>query len=96
MPFRVEPRNLTYVAGTHHQLMADDELTDRQRFLERQAHPLDCFLGPSYLANQVVDGNVREVLDEMLGQRRPVRMGLTAARKGVRAGHIRWINERGS
>ena len=96
MPFWIEPCNLTDVPGTHHQLMADDELTDRQRFLDRQTHPLDGFLGPSHLAHEVVDGNVREVLDEVLGQRRPVRMGLAAARKRVRAGHIGWIHERSS
>jgi hypothetical protein len=94
MPLRVEPGNLTHVSGTHHQLVADDELADRQCLLDRQTHAVDGLLGASYLAYEVIDGDVREVLDEMLGKRRPVRMGLATAWKRLRAGNFGRIRVR--
>ena len=79
MPFRVEPRDLAHLTHAHHQLMTDDQLADGQRLIGRQTHAVNGVFRASYLANEIVDRNVREVLDEMLGERRPVRMALTAA-----------------
>ena len=96
MPLRVEPRHLTYLTRAHHQLLTDDELTDRQRLPERKAHALDRFLGATNLTDQVIDRDLRKVLHQMLGQRRPVWVGLAAARQCLRAGNIGRINVRNS
>ena len=84
----VEPGHLACLAGTHHELVADDELAHLQRLVGRQAHPLDGILGPAYLLNEIVDRDLREVLGQVLGEGGPVRMSLTTARKRLRSGRI--------
>jgi len=84
VPFRIEPRDLAHVTRTHHELMADDQLADRQRLLRGQTDTFDCVSGAAHLADEIVDRDVGTVLDEVLGKRGPVRVGLTATRQCVR------------
>lgn len=79
-----EPVGVGTLAGAQHQLVTCDQLTKRQRILSLQGHRVDGGLGAGQLPQYVVRRHPGEVVDEVPGKRRPVRVGGATAGEWLR------------
>jgi len=81
--FRIEACDLGGSAREQQQLVPHDQLADRDRICRLEADAVYRVLRPPHLADDVAEREVGKVVDEVLGEGRPVRMGRAATRQAL-------------